>query len=393
MGVIGEADVKAAAAAGRRELVVTDSDILTPQGRDVASQFGMRIVPAATVATTPPRRDHATAVRRVLFRRSPKWITPTSSRREGQVLDKVAIIGSGAVGAATGHLLAMNTACSELAMIDIVGGLAASTALDIEHASGISGSPTKCRGGSGYELIDDADVVIITAGRPRSPGQKRADLATQNAEIVRQASEAISEYAPRAVIIVVTNPLDEMAYTALVSSGFPRERVLGMAGTLDSSRFRWALARAADVSPADVEAFTLGSHGDEMVPVVSRATIKDRRVAEILDTSTIERCVRETVDAGARIVELRQTGSASIAPAHAIGEVVGAIRGAITEPVPVSVYLKGEYGIDGSVVGVPAKLGPGGLVEVIQIGLTAPEERALREAAEVVKKRINELRR
>lgn len=394
MGVIGEADVRAAAAVGRAELVVGPGDILTPQGRDVAAQFGLRILDTPPPPAVQPIRDHATAIRRVLLRRSPKWVTPSAVSSSGGVtLAKVSIVGSGAVGASTGHLLAMRNTCDRLALIDIVPGLAASTALDIEHASGITRSRTRCEGGETLDLVRDSDVVVITAGRPRSPGMNRAELATGNARVVRAAAEAVADHAPQAVIVVVTNPLDEMSYEAIRSSGFPRSRVLGMAGTLDSARFRWALAMAADVVPADVQAFTLGSHGDEMVPIISHATIKGRPVHEVLRPAAIERCVNETVHGGGRIVELRRTGSASIAPAHAIGEVIDAIRGANSDPIPVSLMLEGEYGITDTVVGVLGQLFRHGLKQVVEVPLADDELKALRKAAEVVTKRISEFRR
>lgn len=388
MNVIGEHDVRASAARSD-VIVVGPNDLLTPNARDLVAQLGLRIVaqPVEAVSTNAP--DHATAVRRVLLRRSPKWIapeakTPTTARP----FERIAMVGCGAVGAATAHLAAARQAAKSLALIDLVPGLASSTALDIEHASGITGSPTTCVGGETMDLIADADVVVVTAGKPRSPGMPRADLRDINAKVIGGVAAAVQEYAPNAVLIVVTNPLDEMTYEAFRSSDLPRERVLGMAGTLDSSRFRWALATEAKVHPRDVSAFTLGSHGDEMVPILSHATIKGRPVADVLPKDAIERCVQETVHGGGRVVALRRTGSASIAPAHSIVEILDAMRGVIPGPIPVSVVLQGEYGIKDVVVGVPVQLGMGGLERVVEMPLSEAELKMLREAASVVKERM-----
>ena len=198
-------------------------------------------------------------------------------------------------------------------------------------------------------------------------------------------AEQIAAHAPDAIVLVVTNPLDEMTDAALVATGFPRQRVLGMAGTLDSSRFRYYLAVAAGVTPADVSAFTLGSHGAEMVPITSLATIAGKPIRTVLDEATIARAVRDTIEGGAAVVSLRRTGSATIAPAHAILEVLDGIRGARAGPIPVSVRLEGEYGIEGVVVGVPAVLGRSGVIEVVELNLAQEELAALRASAEAVR--------
>jgi malate dehydrogenase len=217
----------------------------------------------------------------------------------------------------------------------------------------------------------------------------RADLVTTNGRVVRQVSEVIADRAPNAVVVVVTNPLDEMTMEAYRSTGFPRERVIGMAGTLDSSRFRRALARAAGVDPRDVQAFTLGSHGDEMVPVTSQARIKGRPLSDVLTDSQIADCVRDTVTGGGQVVALRRSGSATLAPAHATVEVLDALRGARAGAIPVSVVLAGEFGIDGVVVGVPCLLGPGGVIEVVVVPLSADEHAGLEAAAAAVSARMS----
>ncbi len=276
----------------------------------------------------------------------------------------------------------------EIALIDIVPGLAASTALDLNHASGITGTCARCVGGDSLELVAGAEVVVVTAGRARRPGMSRADLVEVNARVIRRSAEAIRSAAPNAVVIVVTNPLDEMTVEMLRATGFPRNRVLGMAGTLDSGRFRSALAAAARVAPADVEAFALGSHGDEMAPISSRARIKGRSLDVFLSSRQVAASVREAITGGSQVVALKKSGSATIAPAHAAIELIDHIRGARTGPVPVSVMLQGEYGIEGVVLGVPAHLGAGGLVEVEELRLTAEERAALQRAGDAVRSRL-----
>lgn len=388
MNVIGERDVRTSAA--RSDVIVVGSDdLLTPNARDLVAQLGLRVVSEPIQAVPPNAPDHATAVSRVLLRRSPKWVAPEPTVPTTVTqFSRIAMVGCGAVGAATAHLAAAREAATSLALIDLVPGLASSTALDIEHASGITGSPTRCVGGETMDLLADADVVVVTAGKPRSPGMPRADLRDINAKVIGAVAAAVEEYAPNAVLIVVTNPLDEMTYEAYRSTDLPRERVLGMAGTLDSSRFRWALATEAGVHPRDVSAFALGSHGDEMVPILSLATIKGRPVSEVLSQDAIDRCVEETVGGGGRVVALRRTGSASIAPAHSIVEILDAMRGAIPGPIPVSVVLQGEYGIENVVVGVPVQLGMGGLERIVEMPLDEAELKMLRQAASVVKERL-----
>ncbi len=388
MSVIGEAQVREQVDRGRRIIVVEPGDILTPQARELIEALRLEVVDEPPPVPERPGTDPALAIQRTLYRRSPRWVAPKPRQGTNPVqFTRIGIVGAGNVGTTTAHLVAGGEAAREIVLIDLVPGLAAAVALDIEHASGISGSATRTFGGTEAAAVAGADVVVITAGRPRSPGMDRTALAEVNRRVVRPVAEAVAEHAPEAVIIVVTNPLDEMTLAALEASGFPRQRVLGMAGTLDSSRFRSALARAARVTPRDVAAFTLGSHGNEMVPIVSHATIKGRPVDRVLTPDQVERCVRETIEGGARIVELRRTGSAFVAPAHAIVEVVDAMRGARAGAVPVSVLLDGEYGISGTVVGVPALLGPKGLIEVVELPLTDTERTALVAAAEAVARR------
>ena len=216
----------------------------------------------------------------------------------------------------------------------------------------------------------------------------RADLIETNARVIRSTAEAIRTSAPDAVVIVVTNPLDEMTVEMLRATGFPRERVLGMAGTLDSSRFRNALAMAAGVMPADVQAITLGSHGDEMAPITSLARIKGRTLDKFLSPEQIDACVKDAVTGGGQVVALKKSGSATIAPAHATVELMDHLRGARQGTTPVSVMLDGEYGVSGVVLGVPAYLGQSGLVSVEEMRLTFDETSALHNAAEAIRTRL-----
>ncbi|NOC92944.1 malate dehydrogenase [Ruegeria sp. HKCCD6604] len=386
--VIGSDAVEDARRRGRIVFEVLPGDIVTALARETAERVGIALVDGPLERPKPPRTDGAVSMRRVLYRRSPKWVAPSRVPRKARRLGKLALIGAGGVGGNVAHLAAMADMADEIALIDITPGLAASTALDLNHTSGITGARARCVGGEAMDLVAGADVVVVTAGRARRPGMTRADLIDVNARVIRQSAEAIRSAAPNAIVIVVTNPLDEMTVEMLRATGFPREQVLGMAGTLDSSRFRNALAMAAGVTPADVEAFTLGSHGDEMAPIPSRARIKGRPLDVFLSREQIEACVQDAITGGGQVVALRKSGSATIAPAHASIELIDHIRGARTGPVPVSVMLHGEYGIDGVVLGVPAHLGAGGLVEVEELRLTAEETAALQNAAEAIRVRL-----
>lgn len=258
------------------------------------------------------------------------------------------MVGAGMVGTTAAHLIGMGGIADEVVLVDVVPGLAAGTALDIEHASGITGSPTRARGGTALSLVSGADVVVVTAGRPRTPGMTRADLISVNGRVIRDVAQAVGEHAPDSVVIAVTNPVDEMTFEFWRASGLPDERVIGMAGTLDSSRFRNALATAASVTPRDVTGFALGSHGAEMVPVVSSATVKGRPAIEVLGSDTVARC-----------------------------------------PLPVSAMLHGEFGIDDVFLGVPARLGREGVLDIVELRLTDAEQAALHKAAVAIKDRLS----
>jgi len=389
--VLGDAEVRAAARRGVRRLRIDRATLITPQARSTAQELGVALV-EGDVVTTPPGHDAGTAIRRTLYRRGARWTPPDAALPPaGRALGRLAIVGTGAVGAATAFLVAEHGLADELVLVDVVPGLAAATALDLAHASGITRRATQARGSTEVSDVAGADVVVVTAGQARRPGMSRTDLAAANTPVVRAAAAAVAAHAPDAVIVVVTNPVDEMTQVVLDETGFPRQRVLGMAGTLDSARFRHALAEAGGIDAASVEAFTLGSHGDEMVPVVSAATVQGRPAAQVLDAAALADAVAATVQGGAAVVALRRTGSAAFAPAHAIAEVLRGLAGAPTGPLPVTVRVEGEYGIDGTVLGVRAVLGRGGVREIVVDPLTDDEHTALQRAATAIRGRLDKL--
>ncbi len=387
--VIGAEHIRDARRRQRKHVEVMPGDIVTPEARDQAERLGIALRDGPLPRPQPEVTDGATSLRRALWRRSPRWIAPSARRaRQPRRFGRIAFVGAGGVGSHAAHLCAMADMAEEIVLIDITPGLAEAFALDIAHASGITRSRCRIRGGQSLAMVEGADVVLVTAGRPRAPGMTRADLIEVNRRVIHATAAAIADHAPQAVVVVVTNPLDEMTYEMLQATGFPRNRVLGMAGTLDSSRFRHALARAAVVDPGDVEALTLGSHGEEMAPIPSASTIKGRPLSAFLSPDQIAACVRDAITGGGHVVALKRTGSAVIAPAHASVEVMDHLRGARSGAVPVSVMLMGEFGLDGVVLGVPGYLGEGGLIEVAEISLTDAERASLHAAAEAIRTRL-----
>jgi malate dehydrogenase len=269
--------------------------------------------------------------------------------------------------------------------------LAEGLALDLGQSAPIEGFRTRITGSTGYAATANSDVIVLTAGRPRSPGMSRTDLLLVNAAVVRSCVEAAVAASPFAILIVVTNPLDEMTYLAWRVSGLPPARVLGMAGGLDSARLRFFLAGLAGVAPPEVEAITLGSHGDTMVPLPGRATIAGRPAEHVLDGPTLQRAFERTRSGGAEIVALLQRGSAYYAPASATHAMVRAILEDRREVQPVCTYLTGQYGIDGVFVGVPAVLARRGVEEVRELDLAPGELADLRAAADAVRAKCAEL--
>jgi malate dehydrogenase len=387
--VIGSEHIEDARQRSRIVFEILPGDIVTALARETAVRLGIRLVDGPLEKPVSPRTDGNTALRRGLLRRSPKWVAPKPSTARGvRRLSKLALVGAGGVGSNIAHLAANADLADEIVLIDILPGAAAATAMDLNHASGINRTRARCIGGEDLALVAGADVIVVTAGRARGPGMTRADLIDINTRVIHSTAEIIKTQAQNAIVIVVTNPLDEMTVEMLRATGFPRERVLGMAGTLDSSRFRNALATAAGVMPADVDAFALGSHGDEMAPITSHARIKGRVLETFLSEDQIAACVKDAITGGGQVVALKKSGSATIAPAHSSIEVIDHIRGAKTGPVPVSVMLAGEFGIENVVLGVPAHLGKSGLVKVEEIKLTDDETQALHAAADAIRNRL-----
>ena len=387
--VVGSDLIEEARQRGRIVFELLPGDIITDVARETAARIGIRLLDGPLEKPAVVQADGATTLRRVLHRRSPKWVAPSrAGSKTARRYSKIAFVGAGGVGATVAHLAANADLADELVLIDIAPGLAAATALDLNHASGITGTRARCSGGESLSLVAGADVVVVTAGRARGPGMTRADLIDVNARVIRTAAEAIRSAAPQAIVIVVTNPLDEMTVEMLTATGFPRERVLGMAGTLDSARFRHALARAAGVNPADVQAITLGSHGEEMAPIPSLARIRGRSLQTFLTPEQIEACVTDAVTGGGQVVALKKSGSATLAPAHATMELLDHLRGARSGPVPVSVMLDGEYGLSGVVLGVPAHLGASGFISVEDLRLSEVEQAALHRAADAIRSRL-----
>jgi malate dehydrogenase len=298
---------------------------------------------------------------------------------------KVTVVGAGKYGSTTVQRLAEKGICDEVVMTDIVEGLPQGLALDINQSRPIEGFETRVVGSNGYEETAGSDVVVITAGVPRKPGMSRMDLLETNAKIVGDVTRKVADGSPGAVLIVVSNPLDEMTALAAEVSGFGRERVMGQAGMLDTARFKYFLAEEVSTSPSRVEAITLGSHGDTMVPVPSMVKVDGKPLTEVADAGTIERLVQRTRDRGAEVVALLKSGSAYYAPSSAAAAMGAAVLGDTGEVMPVCAWVTGQYGIDGVYLGVPAKLGRGGVTEVVELPLTDEELADLREAADAVR--------
>ncbi len=295
-------------------------------------------------------------------------------------LPHVSIIGAGQVGATTAHLLALK-GVANVTLIDVVEGLAQGKALDMTQSAPIDGFPGFVRGTTDYDAMAGSRLVILTAGLPRRPGMSREDLLAANANIVGPIAERIAAVAPEARIIVVTNPLDIMVALALQRSGFSRQRVMGMAGVLDSARLRAFVAERLKVSPSDVQAMVLGSHGDLMVPVKGAVTIKGEPLTKRLRDEEIDQLFQRTRNAGAEIVKFLKHGSAFYAPASGIAEMAAAILGDTHTTLPVCAALEGEYGLRDVCIGVPAQLGAKGIERIVEMDLTPEERRALTTAA------------
>ncbi len=305
-------------------------------------------------------------------------------------MNKISIIGGGNVGASLALYIAEKK-FADVLLVDIVEGLAEGKALDEVEASSIREYDTKIEGTKDFSQIVDSDVIVVTAGQPRKPGMSRDDLLAINSKIIKSVSEEIAHYAPNAIIIMVTNPLDIMCYVALKVTGFALKRVIGMAGVLDATRFRYFVAKELKVSVTNTTAMVLGGHGDSMVPLPRYSTVCGIPVSELLPKDTIEKLIERTRKGGAEIVSYLKTGSAFWAPAASIAEMAEAIIKNKMRILPCSAYLRGEYGIEGLFVGVPVKLGKNGVQEIIELALTPDERDALHTSASTVKETIEKL--
>jgi len=307
---------------------------------------------------------------------------------------KVTVVGAGFYGSTLAQKIAEGNYATEVVLTDVIEGKPQGLALDLMQSRPIAGFSTRVTGTNGYDEAVGSAVAVITAGVPRKPGMSRMDLLDVNARIVREVTRRLLDVAPDAVLIVVTNPLDEMTALAAEVTGLPPARVMGQAGVLDTARFRHFLAEAAGVDPLQVKAITLGSHGDTMVPVPSLSWVGGRRLADALSPDEIAAAVTRTRDAGAEIVALLRTGSAYFAPAAAAELMVRAVATGsdADEPLPVSAWLEGQYGISGVYLGVPARLGPGGVEEILELPLADDELAALLAAAEAVRAKQAEAR-
>lgn len=296
---------------------------------------------------------------------------------------KVTVVGAGNVGATAAQRLAEKELC-DVVLVDIVEGLPQGKALDLAEAAPIEKHDARPTGTNDYALSANSDIVIITAGIPRKPGMSRDDLLSTNAKIMKNVTQEVAKQSPDAVLIIVSNPLDAMCHVAFETSGFPKNRVIGMAGVLDSARFRTFIAMELNVSVENTTAFVLGGHGDTMVPLPRYSTVAGIPITELLPQDRIDALVERTANGGAEIVGLLKTGSAFYAPASAAVEMAESILKDKKKILPCAVYLEGEYGYNGLFIGVPVKLGANGVEEVIEITLSDEEKAALDKSADAV---------
>src|SRR5918997_1022537 len=303
---------------------------------------------------------------------------------------KITVVGAGNVGATAAHWLAAKE-LGDVVLVDIVEGVPQGKGLDLAEAAPIEGFDVRLVGSNTYEDTSDSDVVIITAGLPRKPGMSRDDLLKTNADIVSKVVDEVVRRSPNTILIIVSNPLDAMCQVALRRSGFPKHRVIGMAGVLDSARMRCFLAEALEVSVENVTAFVLGGHGDTMVPLPRYSTCAGIPVTELLPKDVLDQIVTRTANGGAEIVKLLGFGSAYYAPSAAAVEMTEAILKDKKKILPCAAYLEGEYGVNGLYVGVPCKLGANGLEQIIEINLMTEERIALQKSAASVQELINVL--
>jgi malate dehydrogenase len=300
---------------------------------------------------------------------------------------KVTVVGAGNVGATTAQRI-HQLGYADVVLVDVVEDLPQGKSLDMLESAPVMGTDAKIVGSNSYEATADSDVVVITAGIARRPGMSRDDLLLTNMRITTSVTEQVVKYSPNCVIMPVTNPLDAMVQNVYEASGFPRSRVFGMAGVLDTARFRTFIAEELNVSVEDIQAFVLGGHGDDMVPLVRFTNVGGIPISELMAEEKIDQLVKRTRSGGGEIVELLKEGSAYYAPSAAITQMVEAVLLDKKRILPACVYLEGEFGINGLCVGVPVKLGAGGMEQVMEIKLTADEQAALKSSADTVQELV-----
>ena len=305
--------------------------------------------------------------------------------------NKVTVVGGGQVGATTAQRI-VEEELADVVLVDILEGMPQGKALDLLEAGPVQGYDCQLTGSNDYAATRNSDVVVITAGLPRKPGMSRDDLLLKNAAIVKLVTEQVTRYSPEAILIVVSNPLDAMCHVAQWVSGFPRQRVLGMAGILDSARFRTFISMELDVSVENTHAFVLGGHGDTMVPLARYSTVAGIPITELIPADRLEAIIQRTRDGGAEIVKLLKQGSAYYAPSAGVTEMVESILRDKKKILPCAALLEGEYGISGLYVGVPVKLGQAGIQDIVQINLTAEERSQLQHSAASVQNLVNVLK-
>jgi malate dehydrogenase len=301
------------------------------------------------------------------------------------VFDKITVVGAGNVGATAAQRIAEKALARTVVLVDVIEGVAQGKGLDQWESAPIEGFDTRVVGANDYQAARGSELVVVTAGIARKPGMSRDDLVRTNADIVKQVSQQIKQHCPNAIVLVVSNPLDVMCWVTKQITGFPRERVMGMAGVLDTARYRAFLAEALDVSVEDIQAMVLGGHGDTMVPLISYTTVAGIPVTQLLDKQTLDKIVERTRNGGAEIVAFLKTGSAYYAPSAAVTQMAEAIVQDKKRILPCAAWVQGEYGMSGVYLGVPCKLGRGGLEKILEVKLSPDEQAALKKSAEAVK--------
>jgi|SRR5665213_150458 len=301
------------------------------------------------------------------------------------MVQKITVVGAGNVGATTAQRLAEKELARTVVMVDVAEGIPQGKGLDQWESAPIEGFDSHIIGTNSYDETADSDIIVITAGIARKPGMSRDDLLNTNAGIVKQVSEQVKKTSPNAILIIVSNPLDVMAYVALKTTGFPRERVIGMAGVLDTARYRAFLAEAADVSVRDIQAMVLGGHGDTMVPLISCTSVSGIPITQLISKEKLDAIVARTRTGGGEIVKHLKTGSAYYAPSSAAVQMCEAIAKDQKRILPCAAWLQGEYGLRDLYLGVPCKLGRSGLEKIYEVELTADERKALEMSAEAVR--------